>query len=75
MEPKNKRMTDRQKDEFHKHLTTVLLSVIAIFGVYSLILLSNVNRKLNDLANEQTRQQTKMEWLSDRVTKLENVKL
>lgn len=50
-----------QKDNFYKNITTILLTVIAIFGVYSLILLNTVNQKLNDLKTNQAIQNTRME--------------
>jgi len=39
--------------DFYKTLNTVLLSFISIFGVFSLILLINVNEKLNTVIKDQ----------------------
>ena len=38
---------NKMKDNFYKNLTNILLSIIAIFGTYSLIVLTNVNSKMN----------------------------
>ena len=64
-------MTSRQENNFHRNLTTVLLSVIAIFGVYSMVLLTTVNNKLNALQQTQAVQQEKINTLDKRLTKLE----
>ena len=65
------KMNTTKVDNFHRNLTTILLSVIAIFGVYSLIVLNSVNKKLNDLAKDQAVQEKVIESLDKRLTKLE----
>lgn len=64
-------MVAQQKDNFYRNLSTVLLSVIAIFGIFSIALLININSKLNTLTVEQAVQKNELNTLKEKVDKLE----
>lgn len=61
-----------QKDNFYRNMTNILLTLIAIFGIFSIMLLINVNIKLNDIAIEQAIHKEKYINLDSRLTKIEN---
>lgn len=65
-------MTERQSDKFHRNLSTILLTVISIFGISSVALLLNINKQLNSITVEQAVQKEKHNTLTDRVIKIEN---
>lgn len=64
-------MTVRQKESFHKTINTILLSVIAIFGVSSVALLIGINNKVNEIAITQAVEKAEIDSLTRRVAKLE----
>ena len=66
------KMTQVQRDSFHRVFNSILLSVIATFGVYSLILLNNVKETLNDVRIQQAVGTSERKINTERITKLEN---
>lgn len=64
-------MTASQKESTHKTLNSILLSVISIFGVFSLVLLISLNSKVNEIAIGQAVIKNELKSLDRRVTHLE----
>lgn len=61
----------KEQKNFHSIVNTILLSVISIFGVYSLIILNNVNAKINELKIQQAIYNERQLSESSRTNKLE----
>ena len=59
------------RDEIYKIINTILLSFISIFGVYSLILLSNLKEAINNVQRDQAVQQEKVIAIEKRIDKTE----
>lgn len=72
-------MSQTQKESIYKILNTILISIIAIFGVYSLLVLNKVDEKLNEqkiqisiLQEQLNNHQKESEIIDHRLTNLEN---
>jgi hypothetical protein len=63
-------MTPVKNDNFYKNFTSIILTLISIFGVFSVILLVNVNNKLNRVITENAVQDQKIQTLQAEVAEL-----
>lgn len=72
-------MSQTQKESLYKVLNTILLTIIAIFGVYSLVVLNTVDEKINEQKIQISILQTQLDnhqkesiVIDHRLTQLEN---
>ena len=70
------KMSKEEKDGFYRNLSTFLLSFVSIFGVLSVVLLININGKLNMVITDLAVEQVKTEANSKAIVEnKENIKI
>lgn len=65
--------TTQQKDSIYRLINSILLTLITVFGVFSLTLLVNLNKKVSNIITKQEVQNEKNKNFETRLVKVEEI--